>query len=163
MERFRQLVMSAVASGEAYIAAPDGSAPPDRELACGWRQERVPQRPRWEDANESQFQWRARGPCIGWLGTTKADNDTGTYIYLEPAASYKAAARMAADGNGIEVGVSTLKRRFREAKLLVSTDKAHETITVRRTLQGASKDVLHLNLDFLNLGTDEEQAGDNDL
>jgi hypothetical protein len=52
---------------------------------------------------------------------------------------------MAADGAGIEVSATTLTRRLRDKGLLLSTDRNRDTLTVRVTLEGRRRDVLHLH------------------
>ena len=53
---------------------------------------------------------------------------------------------MAADGNRIGVSEPTLKRRLRDRGLLRTTGKANgrETLTIRKTLQGIRREVMHL-------------------
>ena len=52
-------------------------------------------------------------------------------------------------GEGMPVSEQMLKKRLREKNLLASIDKARETITVRRTIAGSKKDVLHFLRDTL--------------
>jgi hypothetical protein len=147
--QFQQLLISAIASGSAHLAKPNGSEPRDPKLAiaCGWRSEVV------SHGEDAEVRWRPRGLLqIGWV-----EKDTnGLQLYLDPTASYAAAQKMAADGNGVEVSIETLKRRLKEAGLLAETDTKRETITVRRTLGGSRKDMLHFPAKFLNLGDDPE-------
>ena len=74
---------------------------------------------------------------IGWLD--------GDDLYLEPDAALSAAQRLARDaGDALVVTPRTLHRRLRERGYLASTDVKRETLKVRRTLEGARRDVLHL-------------------
>jgi hypothetical protein len=74
---------------------------------------------------------------VGWL----ADGE----LYLEPEASFAAVQRFARDQNeSFAVTAQTLRRRLKEKGLLAATDAARGKLTVRRTLQGARRDVLHI-------------------
>jgi hypothetical protein len=63
---------------------------------------------------------------------------------------------MAVDGSGVEVSSATLVRRLREKGLLVSTDKARETLKVRRRAEGRLHEVLHMHTDFISLSIDDK-------
>jgi hypothetical protein len=131
-ERFLDLLRTALSSGDAHVASKDGASPKGSERPCGW--ERV-------DTNMG-LQWRSRGKRIGWL----VDGD----LYLEPGAVYgvtqEAARRQGAQGL---VNEQTLWSRLAEAKILASRDEARQRNTVRRTLDGVQRSVLHLKLDEL--------------
>jgi hypothetical protein len=121
--RFLELLSAAVASGRAHVAAPGGGAPAHAE-AWGWRQERG--------------DWRPMGDRVGWV-----DDD---HLYLEPEAAYAAAQRVAGEGGDtLTVGTKTLHKRLHERGILASTSAGRDTLTVRRTLEGARRNVLHLN------------------
>jgi hypothetical protein len=139
--RFRELVRSALASGAAHLAGKDGAPPTKLEVACGWRHELAGR----------EYQWRPQGARIGWVDQAAPKVE----LYLDPSAAYATAQRMATNGNAIEVGEQTLRRRLHEGKFLASTDGKRGTVTIRRTLQCAPKDVLHLKLNFLNLESNE--------
>src|SRR5262249_38993911 len=47
-------------------------------------------------------------------------------------------------GEGVSIGPQSLRRRLKDKGLLVTTDAARGKLTVRRTLQGARRDVLHI-------------------
>jgi hypothetical protein len=47
-------------------------------------------------------------------------------------------------GEVLPVSESTLRKRIHEKGLLASIDEARQTLTVRRTVGGSSKGVLHL-------------------
>jgi len=77
-----------------------------------------------------------QGNCIGWID--------GEDVYLDPTAAYQCVQNFGRDtGEGLVVSVSTLKKRLRDKGLLASVDKTREMLTVRRTICGSSKDVLH--------------------
>jgi hypothetical protein len=127
--QFLTFLTAALGSGEAHIAGPDGAAPTTPE-AWGWRSNT-------RTAFADDLEWWPKGTRIGWLD--------GTNLYLEPEASYAAAQEMARKG-GDSIGVTsqTLRKRLKEHGLLASVDAKRETLTVRRTLEGKQRDVLHL-------------------
>jgi hypothetical protein len=121
---FLAQVRAALACGKAHLASRDNRVPELWE-ACGWRR---------TDADS----YLPLGDRIGWI-----DDDA---IYLEPTASYRIAQLMAHDaGEGLSVTPQTLRKRLKEKGLLVSVDHKRETLTVRRSLGGSSKEVLHLS------------------
>ncbi len=79
---------------------------------------------------------KPQGIRIGWI--------VGTDVYLEPETSLRAANDAAADGEGLGVSTPTLKKRLREAGLLVSRDGSRETLTVL-CLPGLAADRRHLH------------------
>jgi hypothetical protein len=79
--------------------------------------------------------WAPQGTCIGWL----KEGD----LFLEPAGSYQVAQRTAG-AERLSIGAQTLRRRLRERGLLASVDVGREMLLVRRTLEGAPREVLHL-------------------
>jgi hypothetical protein len=88
--------------------------------------------------------WRPQGRRVGWID--------GEALYLEPEASYAAAQEMAgAQGESLTVSAPTLRRRLKERGLLASVDAKRETLTIRRVVESASRNVLHL--DSSSLGT----------
>jgi hypothetical protein len=123
---FLRLLGAALASGRAHLAAPDGGHP-ETPSAWGWRR---------EDGRNGP-DWRPQGRRVGWID--------GEQLYLEPEASYAAAQGMAGEqGESLTVSAPTLRRRLKERGLLASTDAKRETLTVRRVLDGSSRNVLHL-------------------
>jgi hypothetical protein len=121
--RFLALIRSLLASGRAHLEARAGGAPDQSPGSCGWR-------------GDSSGGWVARGECIGW-----ADDDN---VYLEPTAAYRLAQVAGRDmGEILSVSEQTLRKRLREKDLLASIDEKRETLTVRRSICGSSKGVLH--------------------
>lgn len=128
--RFIELLLSAIASGRAHLAAPDGRAPNESPEAWGWRQTVI------GNGMNARNEWLSQGDRIGWV-----DGDT---TYLDPEASYRAAQMMVAGGaDGLGIPAQTLRKRMHERNLLVM-DKSRETLTVRRVLEGRTRDVLQL-------------------
>ncbi len=75
----------------------------------------------------------------------------GLNLYLEPEASYAAAQRQGRDsGDALSIAGRTLRKRLQERKMLLSVDDNREVLTVRRTLGGSRKGVLHVSSGFLS-------------
>jgi hypothetical protein len=78
------------------------------------------------------------GDCIGWVD--------GDNIYLEPNGAYRVVQVAAnAAGESLPVSEQTLKKRLNEKGLLASIDAKRQTLTIRRTLGGTSRSVLHFS------------------
>jgi hypothetical protein len=136
---FLAQVRAALACGKAHLASRDNRVPELWE-ACGWRR---------TDADS----YLPLGDRIGWI-----DDDA---IYLEPTASYRIAQLMAHDaGEGLSVTPQTLRKRLKEKGLLVSVDHKRETLTVRRSLGGSSKEVLHLSRSIVLPESRDDEVGD---
>ena len=126
VERFRALLNGAVSSGRAHIESPAGGVPVSSPEALGWRR--------------IGTNWQPLGRSIGW-------EDSVGGLYLEPEAAFAAVQEMgAASGEGIGVGNATLRKRLHERRLLLSTekDKNKERLTVRQTIGGRRRNVLHI-------------------
>jgi hypothetical protein len=122
--RFLALLRSLLTSGRAHLEARGGGEPDRGHASCGWRR-------------DSSGKWAPLGDCIGWV-----DDDD---LYLEPAAAYRVVQVAGRDvGEALAVTEQTLKTRLREKGLLSSVDDKRETLTVRRSICGSTKDVLHL-------------------
>lgn len=125
------LLSGALVSGRAHVAGPDGEHPDGAPQAWGWRLIMV-------GAGEHvREEWRPSGDRIGWVD--------GDDLYLDLQAAVAAAQRLGKDsGEQIPVTHQTLTRRLKEQGLLVSCEEARGVLTVRRTLGGKRRDVLHL-------------------
>jgi hypothetical protein len=127
---FLRLLSAALASGRAHIANPKGNPPEDPEC-WGWRLKQIGAR------ENGDSEWQPQGKRIGWL-------EDGN-LYLEPEAAFAEAQRLACEqGESLPVTSPTLRRRLKERGLLVTTDSARGKLTVRKTLQAARRDVLHV-------------------
>lgn len=134
--RFLELLGAAIASGKAHVAAPDGDEP-ENSGAWGWRLQEFPGR-----YGENQRSCKAQGARVGWV----SERD----LYLEPEASYAIAQELARDqGDSLPVTPRTLHKRLNENGLLVSVDTHRQVLTVRRTVEGCRKDLLHLDAHLL--------------
>jgi hypothetical protein len=99
--------------------------------------------------DEEYPDYRSQGDCIGWTD--------GDDIFLEPTSSFKIAPLMGQNGSGtLPIGLKTLNRRLKEAGLLATTDVTRGTATVRKTLQGQLREVLHMRSDAFWGKTAEE-------
>jgi hypothetical protein len=124
--RFVALIRSAIASGAAHVAAPDGTAPADPAL-WGWQHRIV------GAGLSERSEWQARGSCIGWL--------SGDDLYLDPAASYAVAQRLGTAGaGGLTVQARTLHKRLHHAGYLRTVDATRGRLTVRLSPRGAEGD-----------------------
>lgn len=120
--RFLRLLRAALASGHAHVADRDGYAPNEPQR-WGWRGEGLETRP--------------QGKRVGWL----LDGE----LYLEPEASFAAVQLFARDQNeSFPITAATLRRRLKEKGALASTDAGRKKLTVRKTLQGERREVLHV-------------------
>ena len=127
--RFVALLRAALLCGRAHVADRQGKVPEEPAL-CGWQCQR------------SGRKWLPQGIRIGWVA--------GRDLFLEPAASYQVAQQLAG-GERLELSQQTLRSRLREHGLLVSTDVGRQMLTVRRTLEGGPREVLHIRgSDLLN-------------
>lgn len=119
---FLYLLRSVLTSGRAHLAARNGGVPEGAGM-FGWRM--CPS-------------WTPLGDCIGWV--------EGEDVYVEPAAAFRQVQLAGRDaGESLTITEQTLRRRLREKGLLASVGTSRETITVRRIIAGASKDVLHFH------------------
>ncbi len=136
---FISLIRSALVSGRAHVASPDGGIPENAQ-AWGWRA---------EGFTDS----RPLGQRIGW---TKGED-----LYLDGAATYAAANQMARDlGDNLPVGENTLRKRLEEKGILLSRERARDTPAVRRKLEGAVRKVLHMNAGVIHTETDITDISD---
>jgi len=121
--RFLALLRSLITAGRAHLAARNGSEPDRDPGCCGWRR-------------DNYGKWAPLGDCIGWV---EVDD-----LYLEPTATLRAVQMAGRDlGEVLTISEQTLNKRLHERRLLASIDRKRETLTVRRSIGGSSKDVLH--------------------
>jgi hypothetical protein len=132
-DHFLTLLHSAIAAGRAHVAARNGAIPDDPGTR-GWCSSR-PAR------NRGRIEWLPQGTRVGWLD--------GPDLFLDIDSAYRAAQTMAADGNGIAVGVLNLVKRLHEDGWLKSVDERRGKLRVRRIIGGSRLEVLHLPADVL--------------
>ena len=136
VDRFRTLLVSAISSGRAYLAAaPDGERP-SNPRRWGWRLR--------ESGSEiyPREEWEPRGEKIGWV----TDDD----LYLVPDAAFTITQRIASDqGAPLTVSATTLWRRLKERGLVESPYPARAQ--TRRVLEGRRIWILHINVEEFSL------------
>jgi len=127
--RFLELLGSALGSGKAHVAAPNGTAP-EGAKGWGWRSAVV------GTGEFARQEWRPQGARIGWV--------EGADLYLDRDAALAEVQRLGqVTGDGLAITGQVLTKRLHERGLLASTDQARETLTVRRKLEGKQRRVLH--------------------
>jgi hypothetical protein len=126
VERFRELVLSALGSGSGHVVmAQTGDAPHDAQT-WGWREE-----PAGADAKPT---WRAKGACIGWL-------DSDGSLFLDPDASYSVVSKI----GGIGIAADTLSARLADRGItIVERDGQGRRNRVKRLVVGKRRRVLHV-------------------
>jgi hypothetical protein len=138
--QFITTLKTLLTSGRAHLATLGGTQPEWAPGSCGWRR----------DGGD----WSAHGDRIGWID--------GRNIYLDAKAAYRLVQAAGRDsGEVLAVSETTLKKRLREKNLLASTDERRETLTIRKRIEGSSKDVLHLHRGVvLPDEPDDDEAGE---
>jgi hypothetical protein len=119
---FLRLLQAALLDGHAHVAERRGGVPESPER-WGWRQQ------------ARRRAWVAHGMRIGWLA--------GSAVFLEPAASYQVAQKMAG-AECLPLGAQALRQKLRAHGVLASVDVGRQMLLVRRILEGCSRKVLHL-------------------
>jgi hypothetical protein len=132
VESFLVLLRSAISTGHAHLATRDGGMP-DNPGAWGWSTQCT--------GKHRRAEWRPQGARVGWLD--------GQDLFLDIDSAYRAAQTMAADGNGIAVGVLNLVKRLHEGGWLKSVDEQRGKLKIRRMIDGKRLEVLHLSADVL--------------
>lgn len=135
--RFLELLRSALVAGRAHVASNEGEAPKKPHL-WGWRARTL------GAGDFTREEWQSQGDRIGWLD--------GKDLYLDPDTAFGVAQRVASP-DGLPVTARTLWKRLKEAGVLATTDETRQRNTVRVTLQGARREVLHLRSSKLIPGT----------
>ena len=85
----------------------------------------------------------------------------GDDLYLEPSVAYRVIQTAAREmGDPFSIAEQTLRKRLHEKKLLASIAEHRGTLTVRRTLAGSVRPVLHLLRSALLPESPEEDTAD---
>jgi hypothetical protein len=127
--RFLELVRAAIAGGLAHVSGVRGDEymGEHQPLAWGWQ----------ERGEDGRSWWQSCGPCVGWV--------EGNDLYLEPDTAFAVAQRIGHDhGEGLSIAGRTLHKRLAERGLLATTDQSRGRLTVRRTIAGQRRTLLHL-------------------
>jgi Domain of unknown function (DUF3854)/Domain of unknown function (DUF927) len=131
--RALDLIRSAINGGHAHVAGVDGDESEDPQ-AWGWRSHVVNQ--------DGDTEWRPQGTRIGW---TEGDD-----LYLDMTSTYGVIQRLAtSSGNPLLMELQTLKKRFAQQGMLLTTDPKRNRLEVRRTVEGKRISVLHLHRDTI--------------
>ncbi len=130
------LLRAALARGAAHVADRTGGMPL-AAAAWGWSCEPTGQR------------CLPQSPCIGWV--------IGDDLFLDTAVSYRVAQALGGQ-ESLPLSEQTLRRRLHDHGLLVSTDAGREMLTVRRTLDGCARQVLHLSAAALLTPAETQEA-----
>lgn len=136
--RYLALLRACLSSGKAHLAPRTGIIPAHAPEGCGWRSDGA--------------DWQPQGRCIGW--------SDGADIYIESTAAYEV-LQIAGKNAGeiLPITEQTLRKRLHEKGMLASIDEKRDTLTVRRTIGGATKNVLHfLRTTILPDGIDEADS-----
>jgi hypothetical protein len=143
-QRFIDLLGSAVATGRAHVAAPNGAEPP-KPASWGWRQRTI------GAGDNERDEWQGQGRRIGWV------DESG--LYLDPDGSFAAAQEVGnATGDPLVITQKTLGKRLLERGLLLSAERARGRNTSRRELEGVRRYVLHLSPESLDAASSDESA-----
>jgi hypothetical protein len=142
--RFLALLGAAISSGRAHVVDAGTGAHPEDPACWGWQLNVA------GSGNYEREVWRPQGERLGWI---RADD-----LLLEPETAFAAAQKLARDqGTSIPIKQRTLWKRLAEQGLLASRDWSRNTNTVRRTIEGRRRDLLHLRASTLATGTDQRR------
>jgi hypothetical protein len=132
-QHFIRLLTAAITSGRAHVAGP-GNHEPDEPEKWGWKQKTI------GTGQYARDEWQSQGEQIGWVD--------GDDLFLQPDASFAVVQAIAREqGDSFSVTQRTLHKRMKEKRLLASTD-GHR-MTVRRTLGGSRRTIIHLHAGLL--------------
>lgn len=121
--RFGELLASALSSGRVHTTSAEGKSPSKHLQAWGW------------------LEGKPHGSHIGWV--------VGPNLYLNRSETYAALVALDRETGGTLPSPHQLWTRLRDRGVLVSTDQDRETLTVRKTVGGARREVLHLSADLV--------------
>jgi hypothetical protein len=146
--RFLALLRSALSSGRAHLANADTEGHPKNAACWGWQLK--------AGSGDEREAWRPHGERLGWI---RKDD-----LLLDPDAAFAAAQKLARDqGTSIPIRQRTLWKRLDEQGLLASRDQARGS-TVRLTIHGMRRDLLHLRTSTLaaETGQSDDETGQRD-
>jgi Putative cell wall binding repeat len=148
VEKFLQLLRSALSSGNGHIATATKQGPPlVRPYSWGWRSS-------GQDLNGNEA-YKPMGDCFGWYAEPK-DNRPAE-IWLEPNTAFKIAQEIARkQGDTFLISSGSLWRRMMERGLFLKVDVTAKTgrqqASVKRTVAGRSVRVLVMSADLIESG-----------
>ena len=117
-------------------------AVPEHPHSWGWRaKDNLGNYLDGEWHGSSSCEWHPQGRRIGWI---EGDN-----LYLDPTGAFAIVQEMSRRTNHpIPLTEQTLRKRLHEAGKLANIDETRETLTVRKTVDGRRREVLHLKVTF---------------
>jgi hypothetical protein len=123
--RLLPLLGAAIRAGNAYVGGVDGGAPAQAER-LGW-------------VATSFGVLMHQGTLIGW--------SEGDDLFLDSTAAFRIATTTA-EGSGDPLGITEtrLKKRLNEQGQLRTVDPSRQTLTIRKMVNGARREVLHLGI-----------------
>jgi len=149
--RFLALLSAAIGSWDAHLADVDGQAPVPPE-AFGW-QVIIRNIKDQYGLDDEERTLRPQGKRAGWV---EEDN-----LFLDLHTAHAVVQRMAtAGGESFPISPQTLSRRLHEKGLLRSDESSRDGYTVRRTLEGRRRGVLHLHINALSSPKDDQHDHD---
>lgn len=137
VQRFMELLASAVSGGSAHLEGSKGGLPQVNPEAYGWRETTT-------IVNNNQVKdHRPFGKRVGWV------DDSGVYLDMEVAFGV-AQSLASSQGNTIAIGPKTLQKRMANKGVIVSSESGVNT--KRITLAGTRVRVLHVPREALHPG-----------
>jgi hypothetical protein len=130
--QFGTMLIAALTAGHAHVASKNGCMPLNSG-AWGWRD------------------GKPLGIRVGWVD--------GGDLYLNKDTTYEVLCRAARETGASLPTLHTLTTRLHGRGLLLSTEKKHETLTVRKVLEKVRRPVLHLAATLV-LGEPDETEDD---
>jgi hypothetical protein len=140
VELYLRYLDAALTGGQAHVASMAGLVP-EHPHSWGWRPKDnlggYHQGGGWQATSSGE--WRSQGRRIGWI---EGDN-----LYLDPTGAFAVVQEMGRRTNHpIPLSEQTLRKRLHEAGKLATIDPARETLTIRKTVDGKRRGVLHLQV-----------------
>ena len=136
---FIRLLGSVISSGRGHVAAMDGTAPKGAE-SWGWRERII------GTGEHGRAEIQPQGKRVGWVN--------GDALYLDFDSAFAECQGLANDqGESIAVTVRTLKKRLHERGYLaaVGKNRGRESLSIRQTVEGKRREVVHLRSNALSM------------
>jgi hypothetical protein len=147
--RFLALLGAAISSGRAHLADAETGSQPENAARWGWQLASV------SSGHDLREIWRPNGERLGWI---RRDD-----LLLEPETAFAVAQKFARDqGTSIPLKQRTLWKRLAEQGLLASRDRARGTNTVRHTIEGLRRDLLHIRASVLAAAETDQRKDETD-
>jgi hypothetical protein len=142
--QFLDLLRAAITGGHAHVESKDGNEPVQAS-AWGWRARKM--------GPDAQEEWYPNGTTVGWL--------EGSSLYIDERNAYQVAQKVAtSSGYPLNIELSTLKSTLKKRGLLQSTEENRVRLTVRKTLNGQRRTVLHFRRDTIFRAATNDFSGE---